>query len=61
MNLLSAVFHNLAEQVRTINKRYAKPQIEMTWFVKACLVGLRLYLFTLVILMIYKFVITLQH
>lgn len=61
MNLVSAVFNGLVDQVRRINRKYAKPQIEMTRFVKACLLGLRLYLFALVILMIYKFVITLQH
>ncbi len=60
MKPFSAVFSSLASQVRAINRKYAKPQIEMTWFVKACLLILRLYLFVLVGLMIYKFVKTLK-
>jgi len=60
MKPFRAVFSSLANQVRTINRKYAKPQIEMTWFVRACLLVLRLYLFVLVGLMIYKFVKTLK-
>ena len=60
MNLLAAVFGNLVTQVRTINRKYGKPQIEMTWFVKGCLLVLRLYLLVLVSLMVYKFVKTVK-
>jgi hypothetical protein len=60
MKPFSAVFSSLVNKVRAINRKYAKPQVEMTWFVKACLLILRLYLFVLVSLMIYKFVKTLK-
>jgi len=60
MSLVRAAFSSLVAHVRKINRRYAKPQIEMTWLVKACLVVLRLYLLVLVCLMIYKFVKTLK-
>jgi hypothetical protein len=58
MNVLASVFGSLASSVRAINQRYARPSIEMTPFVKFCLLALRLYLFVLVGLMVYKFVIT---
>jgi hypothetical protein len=60
MSLIRDAFGSLAAQVRTINRRYAKPRIEMTWLVKACLVVLRIYLLVLVSLMIYKFVKTVK-
>ncbi len=60
MNVLTTVFRSLVTGVRTVNRKYAKPQIEMTPFVKVCLVTLRLYLFLLIGLMIYKFIITIQ-
>jgi len=60
MNVLKVVFTSLVTGVKAINRKYAKPQIEMTLFVKVCLVSLRLYLFLLVGLMIYKFIITLK-
>ena len=44
-------------QIREINRKYAKPEIEMTPFVKFCLIGLRIYLLLLVGLMIFKFII----
>jgi len=51
MNVLAVVFKSLVTGVRTINRKYATPQIEMTLFVKVCLLTLRLYLFLLVGLM----------
>ena len=60
MSLVRTAFSSLVAQVRTINRRYAKPKIEMTWLVKTCLVVLRLYLLVLVCLMIYKFVRTVK-
>ncbi len=60
MSIVTNIFSSLITGVRTINKKYATPQIEMTRFVKACLVALRLYLILLIGLMIYKFVITIQ-
>ena len=60
MNVLAVVFKSLVTGVRTINRKYATPQIEMTLFVKVCLLTLRLYLFLLVGLMAYKFTISLK-
>ena len=47
--------HNCAK-VREINKKYAKPNIEMSGLVKGCLLFLRLYLILLVGLLLYKFI-----
>ena len=58
MRTLFSSFGNMVAAFRAINRRYAKPAIEMTPFVKICLVALRLYLFVLVGLLVYKFVIT---
>ncbi len=60
MNLLAVVFKSLVTGVRTINRKYATPQIQMTLFVKVCLLMLRLYLFLLVGLMAYKFIVSLK-
>ena len=60
MNVIAVVFKSLVTGVRTINRKYATPQIEMTLFVKACLLMLRLYLFLLVGLMAYKFTVSLK-
>ena len=43
-------------KIREINLRYAKPQVEMSRAVSFSLAVLRVYLFLLVLLMIYKFV-----
>jgi flagellar biosynthesis/type III secretory pathway M-ring protein FliF/YscJ len=48
---------SLMDQIREINRKYATPEIEMTPFVKWCLLGLRVYLLLLVLLMIIKFII----
>jgi hypothetical protein len=58
VNALTGVLRGLMHSVRTINRKYAKPQIEMTPFVKICLLTLRLYLLLLIGLMVYKFVIS---
>lgn len=54
------ILRSLVMGVQTINRKYATPQIEMTPFVKVCLFMLRLYLFVLIGLMIYKFVQTVR-
>jgi hypothetical protein len=38
-----------------INKKYAKPQIQMTPMVRIALLGLRIYLIVLVLVLVYKF------
>lgn len=53
---MNAIIESLVSQVRQINRKYAKPEIEMTFFVRFCLIGLRLYLLLLVGLMILKFI-----
>ena len=49
-------FGNIAGSVREINRKYARPEIETTWFVKICLLSLRLYLLTMVGLMVYALI-----
>ena len=47
--------HNFAK-VREINKKYAKPNVEMSKWVQGALLCLRLYLVLLVGLLLYKFI-----
>ena len=49
-------FGNIAGSVREINRKYARPEIETTWFVKICLLSLRIYLLTMVGLMVYALI-----
>jgi len=56
MKSISNLFRRLVAQVGAINREYAVPQIEMTTFTKICLIGLRIYLFALIGLMIFKFI-----
>jgi hypothetical protein len=58
MNALASVLGSLVAGVKGVNRKYARPSIEMTLFVKICLLTLRVYLFVLVGLMVYKFVVT---
>jgi hypothetical protein len=46
-----------AAKIREINHRYSKPHIEMSSGVKISLMALRIYLFVLVGLILYKFII----
>lgn len=47
--------HNFSK-IREINKKYAKPNVEMSAWVKGSLLFLRLYLVLLVGLLLYKFI-----
>lgn len=49
-----------ATKIREINQRYSKPHIEMSRGVKISLMALRIYLFVLVGLILYKFVLMLN-
>jgi hypothetical protein len=49
------------EQVRAVNRRYAKPRLTMSPAVRWSLLGLRLYLLVLVGLLAYKFVTVVAH
>lgn len=54
---MNAIIKSLMTQIREVNRKFAKPEIEMTPFVKFCLVGLRVYLLLLVGLMVFKFIV----
>jgi hypothetical protein len=47
--------HNFAK-IREINKKYAKPNVKMSKWVKGSLLFLRFYLILLVGLLLYKFI-----
>lgn len=49
------VFQSWTSTIHEINERYKTPRIKMTKGVKISLFILRVYLFTLVVLMFYKF------
>jgi hypothetical protein len=49
-----------ATKIREINYRYSKPHIEMSRGVKISLMALRIYLFVLVGLILYKFILMLN-
>jgi hypothetical protein len=51
-NILSSSY----AKIREINKKYETPSIEMSRWVKLSLLILRLYLFTLIGLTLYKFI-----
>jgi hypothetical protein len=51
------LFASLMTSVREINRKYAKPEIEMTLFTKICLVSLRFYLLGMVGLMVYALIV----
>jgi len=50
------IMKQFSEKIREINTRYAKPKVEMSPLIKFSLTGLRLYLFVLVVLLLYKFI-----
>lgn len=60
MSAINSILSSLVTGVRNINRKYAKPQIEMTRLVKVCLMSLRVYLFVLIGLMIYKFIVSIR-
>jgi len=47
---------NTINTVKSINKKYATPQVKMTPLVKLSLLSLRLYLLFLVGILVYKFI-----
>jgi len=54
--MIKSLFQNSSAKIREINKKYETPGIEMSRWVKVSLLLLRLYLFTLIGLSIYKFI-----
>ena len=53
-------FKTTVNTVKSINQKYAQPQIKMTPMVKISLLALRLYLIFLVGILVYRFI-TLLH
>ena len=49
-------FKTTASTVKSINQKFAEPQIKMTPFVKFSLLSLRLYLLLLVGILVFKFI-----
>ena len=54
------IFQSWINTIHEINERYKTPRIKMTKGVKIALFILRVYLFTLVVLMFYKFFVTIN-
>jgi hypothetical protein len=54
--MITNIFKNLATQVWEVNRKYSKPRIKMTPMVKISLLSLRIYLITLIGIMLFKFV-----
>jgi hypothetical protein len=52
--------YRLVRKIREINLRYSEPHIEMSRGVKISLLALRIYLFLLVGLIVYKFIMVLS-
>lgn len=56
MSMIRYLFSHNYAKIREINRKYAKPNVEMSPSVKFSLLFLRLYLIFLVVLLIYKFI-----
>jgi hypothetical protein len=54
--MIKDFFNHSYAKIREINKKYETPSIEMSRRVKFSLLLLRLYLFTLIGLSVYKFI-----
>ena len=54
--MISEFFKNTVTAVKSINQKYARPQIRMTPGVKFSLLSLRLYLIFLVGILVYRFI-----
>jgi hypothetical protein len=50
----------MVRKIQEINRRFSKPHIEMSRGVKISLMALRVYLFLLVGLIVYKFILILN-
>lgn len=56
----SGILRRIIGKIREINRRYSKPRTHMSKPVKICLLMLRLYLIFLVLIVIYKLIISLR-
>ncbi len=61
MNRLLSIPRGFLKAVRDINEKYKTPHIEMTRTVRLTLLMLRLYLFFMVGIMLYKFITLIAH
>ena len=59
--ILSTIATDQVEQVRAINRRYARPRLSMSPAVRLALLTLRVYLLLLVGLLAYKFITVVTH
>ena len=60
-HVLSTIAADQVEQVRAINRRYAKPRLTMSPAARLGAASLRIYLLLLVGLLVYKFITVLMH
>ncbi len=49
------------ESIHEINEKYRTPRIKMTPMVNAAMIGLRVYLILILLILFYKFAITVIH
>lgn len=49
------------ESIREINEKYRTPRIKMTPLVNASMIALRVYLILILLILFYKFAITIIH
>ncbi len=54
--MIRGFFSHQFAKMQEINRKYAKPNVEMSRWVKVSLLFLRLYLIFLVCLLLYKFI-----
>ena len=55
-NPLKNIFYKARATVREINFKYKQPRIKVTPAVRFALVSLRVYLFVIIAIMLYKFI-----
>lgn len=51
VKIIVAILASLRDQVRQVNRKYAKPELEMTRLTKLGLLLLRIYLLVMIVLM----------
>jgi hypothetical protein len=61
MRIAGKIFRDFIRQIRAVNEKYKHPDIEMTPLARTSLIGLRVYLFVLVGLMLFKFIYLASH
>jgi hypothetical protein len=51
LKIIAVIFASLRDQVREVNRKYAKPELELNLLTKLCLLGLRIYLLAMIVMM----------